>query len=149
MCYECFDKDMGYILDPVRYADQRMRERVREIERCYTRRAQHHPHPAAGLLCALPGFGTAPLSLSWQLVDLLAVRLEPGGVSITQFALAERCPSIVDISSDCGGAHTTTTDGAARRVPASKQLNLSGHVGNPSKEKKQPLAAALQRYFFP
>jgi hypothetical protein len=32
MCYECFDKQIGRILDPVRYAGQRMRERVREID---------------------------------------------------------------------------------------------------------------------
>jgi hypothetical protein len=48
LCYECFDKDMGYILDPLTYVDQRMRERVREIDRRYMRRAQHHRHPAAG-----------------------------------------------------------------------------------------------------
>ena len=42
LCYECFDEDMGYILDPVRYVDQRMRERVREIERRHVRRAQHY-----------------------------------------------------------------------------------------------------------
>jgi hypothetical protein len=33
VCYECFDADMGYLLDPVRYANQRMRERVREFDR--------------------------------------------------------------------------------------------------------------------
>ena len=33
LCYECFDEDMGYVLDPVRYANQRMRERVREFDR--------------------------------------------------------------------------------------------------------------------
>jgi hypothetical protein len=32
LCYECFDEDMGYILDPVRYANHRMRERVREVD---------------------------------------------------------------------------------------------------------------------
>ena len=33
LCYECFDEDIGYIIDPVRYIAQRMRERVREIEK--------------------------------------------------------------------------------------------------------------------
>lgn len=33
LCYECFDEDMGYIIDPVRYANNRMRERVREFDR--------------------------------------------------------------------------------------------------------------------
>jgi hypothetical protein len=33
LCYECFDEDMGYVLDPASYANQRMRERVREIDR--------------------------------------------------------------------------------------------------------------------
>jgi len=48
LCYECFDEDMGYILDPVGYADRRMRERVREIDRRYMGRAQRHRPPAAG-----------------------------------------------------------------------------------------------------
>jgi hypothetical protein len=30
LCYECFDEEMGYILDPVVYAKQ-MRELVREL----------------------------------------------------------------------------------------------------------------------
>ncbi len=33
LCYECFDEDMGYVLDPAGYANQRMRERVREFDR--------------------------------------------------------------------------------------------------------------------
>jgi hypothetical protein len=33
LCYECFDEDMGYMLDPVRYANRRMRERIREFDR--------------------------------------------------------------------------------------------------------------------
>jgi hypothetical protein len=33
LCYECFDEDMGYILDPAGYADRRTRERIREIDR--------------------------------------------------------------------------------------------------------------------
>ena len=33
LCYECFDKEMGYVLDPVGYANRRMRERVRQIDR--------------------------------------------------------------------------------------------------------------------
>jgi len=48
LCYECFDEDMGYILDPVGYTEQRMRERVREIDLRYMRRAQRHRPPAAG-----------------------------------------------------------------------------------------------------
>jgi hypothetical protein len=32
LCYECFDEDMGYIIDPVRYANHRMRERIREFD---------------------------------------------------------------------------------------------------------------------
>ena len=35
LCYECFDEEMGYVLDPVRYANQRMRERVREFDRVW------------------------------------------------------------------------------------------------------------------
>ena len=31
LCYECFDEDMGYIIDPVRYANHRMRERYPRI----------------------------------------------------------------------------------------------------------------------
>jgi hypothetical protein len=30
-CYECFDRDIGYILNE-RYANQRMRERLREFD---------------------------------------------------------------------------------------------------------------------
>jgi hypothetical protein len=48
LCYECFDEDMGYILDPVRYIAQRMRERVREIERRDLTRMPHHRSPAPG-----------------------------------------------------------------------------------------------------
>ena len=48
LCYECFDEDMGYILDPVRYAAQRMCERVREIERRDLKRMPHHRSPAPG-----------------------------------------------------------------------------------------------------
>jgi hypothetical protein len=33
LCYECFDEDMGYVLDPAGYANQRIRERVREFDR--------------------------------------------------------------------------------------------------------------------
>ena len=33
LCYECFDEDMGYIIDPVRYANRRMRERIRAFDR--------------------------------------------------------------------------------------------------------------------
>ena len=33
LCYECFDEEMGYVLDPVRYANQRIRERVRKFDR--------------------------------------------------------------------------------------------------------------------
>jgi hypothetical protein len=46
LCYECFDEDMGYILDPVRYAYQRMRERVRELDRRYLKEARYHRRPA-------------------------------------------------------------------------------------------------------
>jgi hypothetical protein len=31
LCYECFDRDVGYILTE-RYANQRMRERIREFD---------------------------------------------------------------------------------------------------------------------
>jgi hypothetical protein len=48
LCYKCFDKEIGRILDPVGYTDQRMRERVREIDRRYLRRAQHHSASAVG-----------------------------------------------------------------------------------------------------
>jgi hypothetical protein len=41
LCYECFDEDMAG------NADQRMRERVREIDRRYMRRAQNYRPPAA------------------------------------------------------------------------------------------------------
>jgi len=41
LCYECFDREIERTLDRVNYADQRMRERVREIDRRYMRRAQH------------------------------------------------------------------------------------------------------------
>ena len=33
LCYECFDEDMGYVLDPAGYAKRRMLERIREIDR--------------------------------------------------------------------------------------------------------------------
>lgn len=33
LCYECFDEDMGYVLDPGGHAKQRMRIRIREIDR--------------------------------------------------------------------------------------------------------------------
>jgi hypothetical protein len=32
-CYECFDEDMGYILDPEGYANRQMRGRIREVDR--------------------------------------------------------------------------------------------------------------------
>ena len=48
LCYECFDEDMRRILDPVGRAKQRMRERVREIDRRYLTRGKHHRHSAAG-----------------------------------------------------------------------------------------------------
>jgi hypothetical protein len=47
LCYECFDKDMRDILDPVAYAERRMRERVREIDRRYLTR-ENRNRPAAG-----------------------------------------------------------------------------------------------------
>jgi hypothetical protein len=31
LCYECFDRNIGYILNE-RYANQRMRERIREFD---------------------------------------------------------------------------------------------------------------------
>jgi hypothetical protein len=33
LCYECFDEDMGYVLDPAGYANRRMRERIRAFDR--------------------------------------------------------------------------------------------------------------------
>jgi hypothetical protein len=33
LCYECFDRNMRYILDAEYYAKQRMRERIREFDR--------------------------------------------------------------------------------------------------------------------
>jgi hypothetical protein len=33
LSYECFDEEMGYILDPVGFANRRMRERVRRFDR--------------------------------------------------------------------------------------------------------------------
>jgi hypothetical protein len=42
LCYECFDRQIEWILDPVSNAHRRMRERVREIDRRYLGRAQHH-----------------------------------------------------------------------------------------------------------
>ena len=40
--YECLDEDMVYILDHAGNPDQRMRERVREIERRHVGRARHY-----------------------------------------------------------------------------------------------------------
>ena len=48
LCYECFDEDMRRILDPVGHAKQRMRERVREIDRRYLTRGKHHRYPEPG-----------------------------------------------------------------------------------------------------
>jgi hypothetical protein len=33
LCYECFDEDMRYVLDPAGYANRRMLERIREFDR--------------------------------------------------------------------------------------------------------------------
>ena len=33
LCYECFDEDMGYVIDPAGYANRRMRERIHEFDR--------------------------------------------------------------------------------------------------------------------
>jgi hypothetical protein len=33
LCYECFDEEMRYILDPTGYAERRIRERIRDIDR--------------------------------------------------------------------------------------------------------------------
>ena len=38
LCYECFDEEVGYILDPAGYAERRMRERIRDIDRVTSRR---------------------------------------------------------------------------------------------------------------
>jgi len=46
--YECFDEDMRRILDSVGHAKQRMRERVREIDRRYLTRGKHHRDPEPG-----------------------------------------------------------------------------------------------------
>ena len=39
MCYECFDKEIRRIFDS--YTEQRVRERICEIDQRYMRRAQH------------------------------------------------------------------------------------------------------------
>ena len=41
LCYECFDEDMGYILDPAGYAERRMRERIRDIDRVTLKRKRN------------------------------------------------------------------------------------------------------------
>jgi hypothetical protein len=33
LCYDCFDEEMGYILDSAKYASRQMRERIREFDR--------------------------------------------------------------------------------------------------------------------
>jgi hypothetical protein len=33
LCYDCFDEEMGYILDPAEYANRRVRERIRKFDR--------------------------------------------------------------------------------------------------------------------
>jgi len=38
LCYKCLDRETGYFLDPTGYPEQRMRERVREIDRRYLNR---------------------------------------------------------------------------------------------------------------
>jgi len=48
-------------------------------------------------------------------------------MSVAQLTLAERCPSIVDISGYRGGASTAAADGALRRISAGEHLNLGGH----------------------
>ena len=58
LCYECFDEEMGYILDPAGCAEQRMRERIREIDRRYLTRGRRHLHPAVTRSWA----GTLPAS---------------------------------------------------------------------------------------
>jgi len=46
-CYGCFDEFKSSIVDSV--SSQRMRERVREIDRRYLTRGRHRPHPAVGV----------------------------------------------------------------------------------------------------
>jgi hypothetical protein len=46
LCYECFDQIMGYILDG--YANQRMRDRVGELDQRQLRRMQRRRRPATG-----------------------------------------------------------------------------------------------------
>lgn len=48
LCYECFDQVMGYFFDAAVYANQRMRERVGELDQRHLRRAQRHQLPSAG-----------------------------------------------------------------------------------------------------
>ena len=33
LCYECFDEDLGHLVDPVAYAARHMRERIRRLDR--------------------------------------------------------------------------------------------------------------------
>jgi hypothetical protein len=33
LCYECFDEDMGYVLNPGGYAKRRRRKQVRQFDR--------------------------------------------------------------------------------------------------------------------
>jgi hypothetical protein len=65
----------------------------------------------------LPAFdGPIGIECAPPVVDVRAVRFKPGRMSSAQLALAERCSSIVEIPSDCGGARTAAADGGLRRT---------------------------------
>jgi hypothetical protein len=45
LCYECFDRVKGYVFDAADQANQRMRERVGELDQRHLRRAQRRRLP--------------------------------------------------------------------------------------------------------
>ncbi len=49
LCYECFDEEMRYILDPAGHAERRMRERIRDIGRVALHRRRSTADPSSSV----------------------------------------------------------------------------------------------------
>lgn len=60
-------------------------------------------------------------------MDIVSVRPQPLPVPVAQFPLLQRSALIVGVACNRGRANLTAAQGAAGRVAAGEQLNLSGH----------------------
>ena len=63
-----------------------------------------------------------------QIVDVQAVRLEPGGVSLAELALLQWAALAVGVPGEPRTSGAAAADGALCRISTREQLNLSGHA---------------------